>query len=172
MIVALMTLTTVSAEAQGRRPAASRVGGPFGLGLQLGDPSGFVMKYHLDSRVAIDAGLSFAFDRWILLYSDWIWHVPGGFGNQNEFISQLNPYVGAGGLFVVSAKSEAEVRREKYFSDSSSTRIALGVRVPIGVEWRASRIPLGIYIEIAPGLTIIPATNGFVQGGIGGRFYF
>lgn len=152
--------------------AAGTGGGPFGLGIVLGDPSALTVKYWMDRNRALDGGLAFNFDKWVLLYGDWTTHFHGAFGHANSFTSALSPYVGLCGVMVISNKSEAETRREKYFSETSSSKFAFGLRIPLGLEWKPNNLPIGIFAEIAPGLTIVPGTSGFVQGGVGARFFF
>lgn len=151
---------------------ANAQGGPFGLGIQLGDPTAITGKYYLDKSQAIDGGISFDFNQWTMLYGDYLMHFPGGFGTNEQFIRELNPYVGIGGLLILSNRNDVEVRKQRYFSSSSSSKTALGVRIPLGIEWRTPKIPLGVFIELVPGITIIPSTNGYIQGGVGARYFF
>ncbi len=152
--------------------AGAGTGGPFGLGIVLGDPSALTFKHELDQSRAIDGGVAFALSKWFLFYGDWLFHFRGALGQRSSFLAHTSPYLGIGGLMIISNQSDFETRREKYFSDSSSTKTAFGVRIPIGLEWRPAAAPIGVFIELVPGLGIIPSTSGFVQGGIGARFFF
>jgi hypothetical protein len=147
-------------------------GGPFGLGILIGDPTAITFKYDLDSIRSINGGLSFDLNRWTLIYVDGIYHYPNAFGRPNPFVAQLTPYLGVGGLIVISNRSEFERRRDRYFNDERDGSLALGMRIPLGIEWRPPAFPIGVFLELAPGLTIIPGTYGFVQGGLGARFFF
>lgn len=175
LFMLLPFLHSVSAQAQ-RSPAST--GGPFGFGIMLGDPNALTAKYHLNNTYAFDAGLAFALDRWFLVYTDYVRHFKGALNTKtssnglNAFFAQTTPYMGVGGLLVLSNKSEDEARRERFFSSSSSTRFAIGVRIPFGAEWRALSMPIGAFIELVPGLSIFPSTSSFFQGGFGARFYF
>lgn len=166
LIVGLLLLTPATAEAQ------AHGNGPWGIGIVLGDPSAITAKYIADQKVAYDMGLSFSFDRWIFLYGDWLWHVPGALGHANDFVARTTPYIGAGGLFVISNRNAYDRRRDRYFETSANSTIAIGARFPLGLEWKPASVPLGVFVEIVPGMTIIPATMGFVQAGIGARFFF
>lgn len=146
--------------------------GPWGFGIMLGEPSALTGKFIADSRVAYDMGLSFSFDRWFLVYGDWLYQVPGAFGRQNAFVARLSPYLGIGGVFIASQRSEYERRGERYFKSAGTNSIALGPRFPLGLEWRPASVPVGVFIELAPGITIVPATTAFFQGGFGARFFF
>lgn len=146
--------------------AESAVSGPFGLGVILGEPTGVTLKYDANANTAYDAGLSFRFDRYLMLYGDWHYKFAGAFGNRN-FLNQLTPYVGAGAVVLF-----ANDRDYRYFRDDWDDDFALGIRIPVGIEWRTPKVPLGVFAEVVPGMAIIPGTDGFVQGGVGVRYFF
>lgn len=152
--------------------AEARTGGPLGAGVILGDPTGLTVKYDATEISSYDAGLAFNFDRWILVYGDYHYNFPNAFQSQSGVLQQFVPYVGVGLVAVFSNRPELETRGFKYFDSSSSSRFALGLRIPLGIEWRPTNAPLGIFAEIVPGMTIIPATYAFAQGGLGIRYYF
>ena len=149
--------------------AAGR-GGGFGLGVILGEPSALSAKLEVSERTEYDAGIAFNFDQWVLIYGDWHYRFPTAF--DGTALAHVVPYIGAGPVIVVSNRSEYDTRGLKYFSTSSSGRFALGLRVPFGLEWRPEQAPIGVFIEIAPGLTVVPGTYSFIEGGLGIRFYF
>jgi hypothetical protein len=154
------------------KAAMDSAGGGFGLGIQIGDPSAITVKDSISDNHAIDGGIAFNLSQWTLLYSDYLFQMPGVFGNQNAFVARTTPYVGFGAMVVISNEDTYDTQNLRYFNSSSSTKIAVAARVPIGAEWRAERAPIGVYLEIDPGLVIVPATFGFVQGALGARFYF
>lgn len=167
--LAFMAVLAITGNAQ---KAEARSGGPFGLGVVLGDPSALTVDYRLSRDRDIDGGIAFDLNRWFLIYSDWHASFPGAFGRSNQFVSDLSPYLGIGGLLVVSNKDDWETRHQRYFSETSDGKLALGFRIPLGIEWRPSGVPVGVFVEIVPGMTVIPGTYGFVQGGLGARFFF
>ena len=148
--------------------AKTAPGGPFGLGIELGDPSAVSGRYDYADDKAIDAGLSFFSNNWFLVYADGLYKFQDGFGHSHSFFAQTTPYIG-GGLVAVSSSSS---RHDRYFSGSDNANFALGFRIPLGAEWRPVRIPIGVFVEVAPGLVIIPGTYSFLQAGIGARYYF
>ena len=166
------TICMVSLLLAGPAQAATSDTGGFGIGLQIGDPSAITFKDSLTENHAIDGGLAFNLNQWTLIYADYLYQMPGQFGNQNAFFARTTPYVGVGGMVVVSNASDYDTRNLRYFNSSSSSKIAFAARIPVGAEWRAPKVPIGVYVELDPGLVILPATYGFVQGGIGARFYF
>lgn len=148
-------------------PETSR---PFGLGVILGEPTGVTAKYWVDRRTAIDSTFSYSFNDYFLLYADYLYHFPGVFGRSSTFVSQLNPYIGVGLEFFIQTQDTGNKDRTYFRSDQGST--GLGIRIPLGIEWRPGSPPLGVFLELTPGVGVIPATFGFVQGGVGIRFYF
>jgi hypothetical protein len=138
-------------------------------GVILGSPTGFTAKFWMDRQSAADFGLAFSFDSFVLVYSDYLWHLPQFDLEKGapRFFRELTPYVGIGGVLFISTNS---LKKSSRYFDSGG--VGLGVRIPIGLEWRPVAPRLGIYLEIVPGVGVLPSTFGFAQGGIGARFYF
>lgn len=147
------------------RPEGS---GNFGLGLVLGEPTGISSNYWLGKDRSIDGGLSFSFNDFFLIYSDYLFHFHGLFGTRESFTQHLEPYLGIGGVLFFNTASNRT--GATYFTDHGS--VGFGVRIPFGAEWMIPRSPFGLFVELVPGIGLIPATFGFVQGGIGARIYF
>ena len=94
----------------------------------------------------------------------------GGFyTNSSEFVTQLTPYLG-GGLTIALA-SETRAGEDRTWFKRGET-FGIGIRVPGGIEWRAPKPPIGIYVELAPGISVISRTAFLFQGGVGARYYF
>lgn len=140
-----------------------------GAGIVLGSPTGLTGKMWKDSQVAYDAGLSFSSSDYVLFYGDYLLHYPGSIRDKNPFISQLTPYWGLGGILVLTSANRDS--NDKYIGKKSGS-VGLGVRCPVGAEWKPGRLPLGIFAELAPGISVFPATDILIQGGIGMRYYF
>jgi hypothetical protein len=143
-------------------------GGPLGAGIILGNPSAVTAKYFMDDQAAIDGGLSFDLDDYVLLYGDYLYHYPELFA-KTEIVNILVPYFGVGGVFVITTDNR---RDDKGYLGNDSGSFGLAVRIPIGVEWKPKKPTIGVFAELAPGLAIIPDMDGFVQGGVGIRYYF
>lgn len=165
---ALLLALLVSTSAQ----AAPANGRDFGIGAELGEPTGFVAKYWRNNTSAFDFGLSYSFSDFLLLYADDLYHFVGAFKSAKDaFVSQLTPYVGIG-LELFFSGNTAHAPNGPYFTSSSGSTVGLGARIPLGVEWLAPKDPVGLFLEIVPGIGFIPSTFGFVQADIGGRYYF
>ena len=150
---------------------AASMNGRFGVGIILGGPTGLSGKYFLDREQAIDVGLAFDIDDFVLIYGDYLKHFPGAFGAREKFFTELTPYIGVGPVIVLD--SDDRKRNDRYFADDDDD-FGVGVRIPLGIEWMSQnpKIPIGIALEIVPGMIIIPGTDLFFQGGVAFRYYF
>jgi hypothetical protein len=151
--------------------AAAPAGRPFGLGFVLGEPTAITGKYFLSGDEAVDFGLSFSSGNWFLIYGDYLWHWPAGFGRSSTFVAQLSPYVGVGALVVFFDKTYYGAGKKYSYYDESAS-VGLGARIPLGIEWNPSKPPIGVFIELVPGIMLMPRTSGFFQAGLGVRYYF
>src|SRR5579885_2432683 len=165
LLAILCASPALGAQSASHRPEGS---GVFGLGLVLGEPTGLSANYWIRNDRSIDGELSFSFNNFFLIQSDYLFHFHGLFGTRESFTQHLEPYLGIGGaLFFNTASSRTS---STYFTDHGS--VGFGVRIPFGAEWMIPSSPFGVFAELVPGLGLIPATFGFLQGGIGARFYF
>ncbi len=152
--------------------------GNTGLGIVLGDPTGITVKHWMDSRSAIDGGLAYALSDFVLIYGDYLYHFnihPGGGGKDAEFkrfLSDLRPYIGVGGLLLASTRATRTQKALYVDTTGTSSSLGLGLRIPLGLEWIPSGPPIGVFLELAPGIGIIPGTFAMLNAGIGVRFYF
>lgn len=126
----------------------------FGLGIELGAPTGVTAKYWVGNGTAFDFNFG-VMDRSLDLMIDLLIH---GQGNRN-----LSPYIGMGLVGQMT---------DHYYWHEDHWKSNLGVRVPFGLEISPDNTSIGIFLEIAPGVFIVPDVSGFLQGDIGCRFYF
>ena len=136
--------------------------GRLGVGLMLGEPSGLSFKLFVDRRHAFDAGLSYSIlDHAVHVHADYLLHFPG----QIKPLEQLKggqwiPYAGIGGKLRV------------FDRDGNNASNGLSVRLPLGVTFHPRGLPLDFFIELVPGMRVLPETEAEIGGAIGGRFYF
>src|ERR1041384_4925808 len=123
----------------GRRFDANKT---FGLGLELGAPTGIVGKYFLSADRALDFGVGDIynyFDRYGLhIYADYLFH-PVSLVSAPEF--ELPLYVGLGGRFWSFEDRGGPDPDDAY---------ALGFRVPVGIAFDFINVPLDIFVQIIP----------------------
>jgi hypothetical protein len=128
-------------------PQSSQAQG-FGLGIIIGDPTGLSAKYHFGEG-GVDLAVAWNINNDMMaLHSNYHFHIPMG-------VESLTFFVGVGVYIVLW--NEFGVA---------------GIRVPLGLEYILSEIPLGLFFEVAPGLDLIPGTDFSLGAGIGVRWYF
>ncbi len=143
--------------------AAANNSKDFGLGIILGEPTGFTAKYFVTQQHALDLGLAYSFAESFHVYGDWLFHWPEVFASKVPELTHITPYAGLGGGVRIIGKSEPK---------DGDARGNLFLKIPLGLEWTPNNGPLGIFAEIAPGVGIIPKTFLLIHGGAGVRFYF
>lgn len=152
--------------ARANSPGAGR----WGLGLMLGSPTAITGKYWMSQTHTIDLNLGFGPGNWTMFFGDFHWNFPGIFGSSSKFVSELNGYVGLGAGF--SAWSSGIYCNRWYCDNTRSSGTAVFVRGPFGVEWAPNSPPIGVFIELAPFITLTPSTSSSVDVAIGIRYYF
>jgi hypothetical protein len=151
------------------RAFADVEGGKFGIGFVIGEPVAISAKYFVSAEKAFDFGLSIHEDQFWQVYGDYHYVFPGLFGRSAKFVEQLNPYMGFGALLVMPQRSDHD--QAQYF-DKRDQKYAIGARIPVGIEWIWDRAPLGVGIELVPGVIVAPSTEAILQGGLTIRYYF
>lgn len=157
-------------QSEGARSARS-AGRGVGIGAILGEPTGFTAKFWTGSREAVDAGLAFSLSDFFLLYGDYLHHFRPDYGSaSSRFLEEVTPYIGIGAELFISTKSNRSDR--KFFTEPGASSVGFGIRIPLGAEWLPRNVPLGVFVELVPGVGILPGTFAFLQGGVGIRYYF
>jgi hypothetical protein len=147
----------------------------FGLGIELGDPTGLSAKLWVSPTNALDFGLGFWTYGNGACFNDQNGNqVCGAFGHTNGTFNmdylwqsniirgtaQLDWHVGGGARFV-------------WWGGCQSNCIAVAARAPIGLDLMfANPNFLEVFFELAPSFWIIPGFGFGIDGGIGVRFYF
>lgn len=134
-------------------PKGKRVG----VGVYLGEPTGFTFKGYLTERFAVDgiAAWSFTDDAFTLI-GDVTYEfldIP-----VDTTVITLPFYAGGGGKVAINAGAD------------DHTEVAIRVPVGLAVQW--VQYPVEIFFEVAPGIDVAPETEFDLTGGIGARFYF
>ena len=164
-VVALATFALLAAAAPRRARAE---GGPFGLGLIIGSPTGLSMKYYLgESGHAIDAAVGFAFvsSSGIHVHADYLWH-PLVLTSDPAF--KLPLHVGVGARILDHDRGR-----------DGNDDLHVALRVPVGVTFDFTQIPLDVFLEVAL-LVDFHGEEGKdndnlgldLNAGVGVRYYF
>ena len=128
----------------------------FGLGIMFGEPTGISFKGWLSERSAIDGGLGWSYvnEGSVHIHVDYLYHFYNVFETPN-----IPLYLGVGG-------------RIKLKNNEHNSDLRLGVRIPFGIAYQFSEVPVDVFLEIAPVLDLNPSTSGSINGAIGVRYYF
>lgn len=154
-LILLLAFASLSWAQQSQTVYGPQLVHPTGLGVILGEPTGVSFKHWVSQKSAIDAAFAWSFagrgDE-LHLHADYLWHTP--LKSADPAVRRTSFYIGVGGR----ARFENDFR--------------VGVRVPIGLAHFIKDAPLDIFIEVAPILDLVPATDMSANGGIGLRYYF
>lgn len=124
---------------------------PLGIGIVVGEPTGVAAKYWTDRTTALDAAVAWSFnhDGSFYVHADYLFHY---FDIIQVSEGKFPLYWGFGAKAVLANKG------------------IFGGHVPLGLSYMFERTPLDIFIEIRPGLNLLPATEFDMSGGIGVRY--
>ena len=123
-----------------------------GAGIIVGEPTGLSAKTWLSANDAVDAGVAWSITHgWFHIHADYLRH---SFNLIPVEVGQLPLYYGIGA-------------RIGFGPD-----VSVGVRVPVGLSYLFEGTPLDVFIEVVPGITILPNTQFDMGGGIGVRYWF
>ncbi len=124
-----------------------------GIGPMIGDPTGVSVKYWQSANTAYQFGGAWSFvgEGAVHFHGDFLVHNWALLGQQQPTTSI---YYGLG----------FRVKLEQHFR--------LGFRMPLGIAFQFSQAPLDFFLEIAPIMDLLPATQLRMNGGFGIRYYF
>ena len=137
-------------------PVSSKADGSEGLalGIFLGQPTGLTVRYGLGKSQSLEAKAAWSFaysgrDASASFQANYLLEFPGVLVFNNE---DFPLYTGVG--------LQTDV--------SSST--SLGVRIPLGVEYRFAKAPIELCLEVGLGLQLFPSTAFLPSAGLGARY--
>jgi hypothetical protein len=123
----------------------------FGIGIIVGEPTGLSAKLWITENTALDAGVAWSFsgNGYLRLHTDMLWHktlieVEKG---------KLPLYYGVGAKLLLASD------------------LGLGIRVPVGLAYQFESAPVDIFVELVPGLDLLPGTGFGIDAAIGARYY-
>lgn len=133
-------------------------GGPLGLGLVGGDPSGLTLKYKLTQQQALDfrLGLDGFNNNVLLIQGNYLFSL---FNLVSTGDFSLPFYLGGGATVV-------------FFDVGQNEFLGIAGRIPIGVAMELTAIPIDIFAEAALGVLLIPDFDIGVEGALGIRYFF
>jgi hypothetical protein len=162
----LMLATVILLGTAGTKPlhAADAASGT-GIGFILGSPTGLSLKLPQGRANA----WQFAFG----------WDLDGPDGGRWNDPPNDDPRFYVGGDYLWYNYNLIHVNKGRlplYYGPGAFVSISnnthAGIRGVIGLEYQFANAPFDIFLEVGPGITIIPDTHGAVFAGLGGRFFF
>ncbi len=174
ILIAITFFTLNYSFAQNKKSASSAGGKPWGLGIKLGDPSGFTLKHYMGANAwDLTLGRSFRARKYKDYYYEsgglsatftYQWRKPFSSTNGLEW------YYGIGGQ--VSSRRYYK-RYSNGWYDEYDSKIAAGVVGVLGLEYQIQDTPIAIFGELTPYIELTPATLWLdVLGSVGGRIRF
>jgi len=155
-------------------PAASATSGTFGIGLQAGSPSALTLKFagpH-QTGVALGIGAGFGYGRGfgasLWLHADYLFHL-GMLLNGDGF--GLGVYAGPGVFATIFGSNYGfGYAGPPYLNDFDY--VGFGIRVPVGLSLAFHALPLEVFLELDPALSLFPGLGFGVGASLGFRVYF
>jgi len=141
----------------------------FGLGLELGAPTGVNGKYFFTSDRALDFGVGSVFNYFnrsgLHLYGDYLFH-PVSLASSETF--ELPLYVGLGARFWSFRDSGPDTPNDAY---------AFGFRVPVGISFDFNTVPIDLFLQVVPVLDFFSGYQAHtiyldLDASIGVRYWF
>jgi hypothetical protein len=138
----------------------------FGLGVILGEPTGFSAKLWTSPGTAFDFGLGlsiggdgftksngiFGGQSRIHFHMDYLWHSFETFKSD----IRLPVYYGVGGRF----------------NSGAGYTSTLAIRAVFGIAWLPRQAPVDMFLEFVPSLQFTSPAGFGMEAGIGARYYF
>jgi hypothetical protein len=172
-IMAAVAVVLIAGAARTAHATDVGYGRTFGLGLELGDPTGITAKLWVAPTNSIDFGLgfwgygfddrcdnnnghcnSYGYDNGTF-HADYLWQ-----SNIVRGAAQLDWHIGAGGRVI-------------WFGGCNSDCFDLAARMPIGLDLMFTNPSmLEVFFELAPALYVVPGLYFDIEGAVGARYYF
>ena len=165
LTTAALAAAIAMALAAGDAQAKQAGGGPFSLGLIIGEPTGLSGKLFVTRRNALDFALGFGSgyydDRGTRIHVDYLWH-PQALTANSTFV--LPFYIGIGGILT---------DRHHHHNDSAG----IGPRVPLGLDMYFRTAPIDIFFELAFAMDLIRSDaddrhHAWIEAALGVRYSF
>jgi len=140
-------------------------GGPFGLGIIIGSPTGVSAKLYLNQQNAVDAalGISVLGASGLQAHVDYLWH-PLMLARDDAFYLPL--YIGVGGRLLDHDRG-----------NNQDNDIRIGARGVAGILFDFRRVPIDVFLEAALVVDFVLDTSDNegrlgLNAGMGARYYF
>jgi hypothetical protein len=149
---ALLLLAVAVTLVAGPSSAAVPRNNDVGLGIVLGNPSGVLGQFFMTRKALLDVTLAWSLNSDAALMAAVDYQI---YNNIADAPAEWSWYYGGGG-YVAFPENEDGI---------------LGVRVPLGIAYSFPRSIVDLWVEIDPGLQLIPDTEAEIMGGVGVTFW-
>ena len=151
IVLVAISLTAVSVSAL----AAENSGPRLGVGILLGEPTGFSAELELNQTHSLDGAISYSLVQGALhLHSDYLIRL--NTHRHSHRFGVVVPYFGLGAQLALGEEKKD----------------GLSVRLPVGVINFSLKRRLGVFLEFVPGMSILPETDFVMGAALGARYYF
>ena len=152
----------------------------FGLGLEVGAPTGLNGKYFTGGSFAVQGGIGIL-ESWgddgLHLHAEAVWH-PAVLHRGRTVDIPL--HVGVGGRFLQHDWGRYDYCYDDRGRSYRCNDTHVGIRAPIGISFLFKRTPMDLFLELALVIDVIHVNNDYMydhdhaalHGALGGRFYF
>jgi hypothetical protein len=139
----------------------------FGLGFVLGEPTGLSSKIFLTPSGALDFDLAFSFLEGSLYFSgDYLHHFANVLPGNSTVI--FRPYIGGGGA--IAGREEEHLPHDRDRDRDHS--FGLAGRFTAGMSFLFVEVPIEIFVDVSPGIWLVPETDLYFAGVLGVRYFF
>jgi hypothetical protein len=154
VLYAVIGITVLFSGTDTRAGASVVDPGDFEAGIILGEPTGGSFKYWTRWNAGMDLGIAWSFSGsgHFTIFADYLFHNFDFFADREG--GDLPVYVGLGVRYLIEDDA------------------ALGLRIPIGINYLIRNHPLSLFAEIVPLFDFIPETEAGLSGGVGIRYRF
>lgn len=158
-----LVLAALLPAAQAAKPQSSG----FGAGIILGEPTGISAKGWISADRAIDGGLawSLAGAGYFSIHADYLFH------NMNLIKvgkGRLPLYYGPGAR-IRTWNGNGYEHHGQWHGEGGA---GLGIRFPVGLDYLPEKAPVDVFLEVVPGLDLLPSTWFDIGGALGVRYWF
>ena len=126
----------------------------FGIGIVVGEPSGITASLPIGATNSLNLTAGYGLSHHeanLTLLGNYVWH-------ERELVTvdagKVSLYYGPGVRVLLAEAAE------------------VGLGVTLGIDYLVETAPLQIYLEICPGINIVPNTNMNATAGLGARYFF
>lgn len=137
----------------------------FGLGAQLGDPTGVTARYKFSKENSIDGAIGTGSHDDLNIHADYLWHHYELFRLGRAW---FDAYFGPG----VRIRDRDKNCRKNTICDDDDDGIAVGPRGVGGLMFDFKDPRVELFVELAAVLEFVPDTDGDVDFSTGGRYFF